>query len=179
MNLDELQQRALETKKPEDIRDFVTELQRVGVKPTSSKVIMLELQDSINQIEAARKRQRAEGKQLFERYVGALFEENPQLKSIVLLGSTPSFNDGEPCTHSMDIVLTKEDANDYGVDEDLEDENVELTPELSKAQAKAIRDALFKFEEVLEEIYDTNWRLTILRKNGKVKIEQDDYDCGH
>lgn len=44
-------------------------------------------------------------KEVFE----ACFDEMPELRQITLLGQTPSFNDGDVCTHSESVALFTDD----------------------------------------------------------------------
>lgn len=118
----------------------------------------------------------------------------PGVEGILLQGSTPSFNDGDICRHSMDIILTEDDAeyngfsddefeDDEEVDDDSDDKpntNKVLPFDNSKASESTIDSIgtmLSAFEHPLEEIYGTDWRLIITKNaNGKVEIEQSDYN---
>lgn len=50
-----------------------------------------------------------DGKKLFEEEVQKVFEDNPELYAIGWTQSTPSFNDGDPCTFGVSEIhyLTK------------------------------------------------------------------------
>ena len=52
-----------------------------------------------------------------------IFAEMPKLKLIRVRGWTPSFNDGDPCTHSQCVAVDVYDPNDLFEEFFLEDEN--------------------------------------------------------
>ncbi len=58
--------------------------------------------------------------------ISTIFQEVPEIMNIFVAGSTPSFNDGEPCTHSQDHTL-----NACHHDYDSQEESPELLKDLS------------------------------------------------
>jgi hypothetical protein len=134
----------------------------------------------------------------FEDLLTAFFQENPGLDKIIIRGWTPGFNDGDPCTHSQDVIITPEDYADHGLDdeeyengdEESDDPEAEIAAissrrpnqKLDKKDAKKISGALYQFKSVLDQKYDTNWQLDIVRDSESEKLfkmSHDDYYCGH
>lgn len=95
---------------------------------------------------------------------------------IVIQGSTPSFNDGDPCTHSQGAFINY--LNKYGETRD-EDEAESVYPvTYSDAIWRAFR-VLDSMESAIEDVFGTNWQLTFKRAGDSVTWEKDDYDCGY
>lgn len=108
----------------------------------------------------------------------------------VFRGQTPSFNDGEPCTHSSDYFVadlkphwrTDEeyfDYEDYGCDEfsnwlEVDEENKTSinTPILKNED---FQNALSVLDELTSDIYHTNYDVKIKYKLGVVYIEHEEY----
>lgn len=111
-------------------------------------------------------------KELAERAVAALpgameaiFSANAGLKWVRLLGYTPGFNDGDPCTHSMRVDVE-------GWDGELPEQEVDEWE---------IEKCLAPLEVPLEQAWGTNWQILVQRQeNGTVKIsDREEYYCGH
>lgn len=94
----------------------------------------------------------------------------------VVQGSTPSFNDGDLCTHSSEVLLDENDFSDYGYDPD-EDTQVN---ELSEDDEKMIIDLLLSYDDYyLQPKYNTNYQVVIRFKDGEANITYEEYDCGY
>ena len=95
---------------------------------------------------------------------------------IVIQGSTPSFNDGDPCTHSQNVYINY--LSKYG-ESCGEDEAESVYPvTYSDAIWRAFR-VLDSMESAIEDVFGTNWQLTFKRAGDSVTWEKDDYDCGY
>lgn len=95
---------------------------------------------------------------------------------IVIQGATPSFNDGDPCTHSQGVYINY--LNEYGESCD-EDEVGSVYPvTYSDAILRAFR-VLDSMGSAIEDVFGTNWQITIKRDGGSVTWDKDDYDCGY
>lgn len=117
----------------------------------------------------------------------------PALEHIFVLGYTPEWNDGEECTHSSEVFISKDAPRVWDtVDEYVErlywrDEE-ECPPayktsnqNLSVEDAQKIKDILraAKFEDGLEVVYETNFNIVIDFTGDTVQVTVEDYDCGH
>jgi hypothetical protein len=142
--------------------------------------------------------------ELFAEIAEGIFERHPKLQSFSFVGYTPGFNDGDECTFTWRGSTEK--VNGVGeCDETDEDDD---TPEEFRVKYEDWRDGTewdnkkqktvqvkepgwvskvckdveqsFEFltEDQVEDMFGTNFELTITKKNGKVKVEKDDYDCG-
>lgn len=119
----------------------------------------------------------------------ALFDFFPALNEIVLRGYTPGFNDGEPCTHSMeepylngrnncgDTMRSRYESDDEDEEGDENDRQVDA---LSKPDRKVIAKILGGMTDAIGFLYDTNFEVTATRKaDGSVTVEKGYYDCGY
>ena len=111
-----------------------------------------------------------------------------KLDIITLVGSTPGFNDGEPCEHSSDWGVGYSFLTDYGLEDLMEDwfdeeDQEELVEELLEKQVEVPEEVKSFIGQVLdpffEEKLDTNYRAHIIFENGTYRIEEEDYDCGY
>jgi hypothetical protein len=197
------------------VDQLLTARRRSGIRPTDVTGVMLEFNDLREKAEQAKEQLIKDGKEIFKLYVSAVFAENPDLKAVVVQGWTPGFNDGDACTHSMDVMVSQDEFADNGYDEgedeedegeeeeeaedadeaskleddpdvsdDYEDDNISRlgysNSKLSKKKAEEITKQFQSFDDILEDIHGTNWRLAIVRqKNGKPKIHKSHYDCGN
>lgn len=102
------------------------------------------------------------------------------IKSVDILGSTPSFNDGDPCTHSQSVYVNKRES--YG----------SLGPSVILGERAANRDAGEHEEgikDVVDSIFkalkgtegplylalDTGWHINISNDGGEIKYKIEDY----
>ena len=150
-------------------------------------------QDGIDAVKAAKK-ELADAKKAFKvkarkiwpAFVNSLFAEHPNLNCVVILGSTPSWNDGDECVHSEEIFVNDLDecAEILGEDADTCGDGKApawtlLNEKLPSKEATSISKALKALEGLREIIYGTNWQLRLERQDGKVKITKKDYNCGY
>ncbi len=137
------------------------------------------------------------GKQFLESVFQEIFDGNEGLKFILIRGVTPSFNDGEPCTHSQLTFVgfsrvwtwkgeeqISYDFDDYELFEDFEVEFDQQDNVIShiNSECKTLGDVQSKvdqYEELISRVYETNFELKITLVNGKVSIDHDWYDPGY
>ena len=107
-----------------------------------------------------------------------IFNKYPALVSFGWKQYTPSFNDGDPCTLSVnyyDLILNGVDPND----DDDDDEENEL-PELSEADSEAADKEIYELlnlipETTYEELFGSDVIVTVTRDG----ITTESYDCGY
>ncbi len=127
-----------------------------------------------------------------------IFDKNPGLKLVYILGWTPGFNDGEPCTHSQEAYVgssyqpswrdqpyydfdDRELFDEFEVEWDEED-NDKVVSHIN-SECKTLNDVLAQvnvYDELVERVYNTDFELKIhLNDAGKVVVDHDWYDCGY
>lgn len=113
-----------------------------------------------------------------------LFDKYPDLNILGYVGTTPSFNDGEPCTHSSQFFTGLD--NDFvyetgGFEEDFEydeDERTHLNSEC--VDLHSVKEEGSVFEKIIEEFYETNYKIVVKREeNGEITVHHDYYDPGY
>lgn len=129
------------------------------------------------------------GKKVIEELFQGVFDENKGLQFVMIRGSTPSFNDGEPCYHSQETFLgckTKYgdyDFSDYSLEEDFEFEDTDegvVHLNSSCETLDKVYSSITVYDEIIERIYDTNFELRVsLDETGKVVVDHEYYDCGY
>lgn len=107
-----------------------------------------------------------------------LFAKYPDLNAVMIRGWTPGFNDGEPCTHFQEIILSREcDSMDELFEFDEESES-DVNEKLSKEDSAAIMSLLDSLEDIFYDAYETDWELTMKRlSDGTIEVELNDYEC--
>jgi len=193
-------------------------------KAKSADDLIAEFEKAADALEQARATMQEIGAEAFDAYTMALFEQYPALDGFMIVGWTPGFNDGDPCTHSMEVMVTGDDFCDWGHEDEaydilenagkLEDEDEQeeadeddidaefdedaepdgdddhyerrerqirqFNGKLPKKVTDSIRSRLRSFDDVLESIHDTNWKLTFTRgEDGKGHCEKEEYECGY
>ena len=136
------------------------------------------------------------GKQFLESVFQELFDQNEGLKLIYILGWTPGFNDGEPCTHSQESFVgdshhvgylnreyydfeERELFDEFGVELD-EDDNILSHINSECKTLDRVDKQVSTYEELVERVYNTNFEIKVyLNAEGKVVVDQDWYDCGY
>lgn len=121
------------------------------------------------------------GQQVFQEVVESIFDQCDGLNVFMIRGWTPSWNDGEECTHSSDII-TGEISNrwpdyDEGDKEVFEDENGEQLNTINFHGA--LKNLIEKTLPIAERVYNTNFEIICRRANGQIEVEFRDYDCGY
>lgn len=121
---------------------------------------------------------------------------------IRMLGYTPYFNDGDPCTHSFYFCFGErtlnsqqvmrldeidehvdafyehlsDDGFEFGIDE-IEVENFDLFPLISEDDAKTINKLCNNINVLLETAEETNFLFKIYKtRDGEIKVDIDEYD---
>jgi len=114
-----------------------------------------------------------------------------ELDVITIIGYTPGFNDGEPCTHGSywgfgwgflagygieDYVEDYIEVDDEDLLEEKMDELLNKKVTVSQEVEDFVREVL---DPYFEEKLETDYRVHILFENGTYKIEEHEYDCGY
>jgi len=105
---------------------------------------------------------------------------------ITIIGYTPGFNDGEPCTHSSDWGFGYGYLEDFGLESYMEDwfeDDEEKIEELMNKDIKIPKELREFVRDVLDPYFEekmvTDYRVHIIFENGTYRIEEDEYDCGY
>lgn len=117
--------------------------------------------------------------------------------AIVVRGYTPSFNDGDECTHSYGYSICNgtyesDSGYQYFHNDDLyadeHDDYVELL-EIDEENMTSINSQhadnptfssdMRSLSELIDEIYGTNYEVKIKVKGDEVTFDYDFYDCGY
>lgn len=133
----------------------------------------------------------------------SVFDAHPKVESFSIVGYTPSFNDGDPCTFRFNAEART--INGYGnpdyeqdhepllgdkpEDDDWDEGRVyrngsmvqERDAGWAAAAIKSIRESFRLFtEDQIERLFGSNFRLVCSRKRGGgVMVEKQEYDCGY
>jgi len=109
--------------------------------------------------------------------VGAVLVQTDGLNVITVRGSTPGFNDGDPCTHSQDVYLNYLSHHGDSCDDEKAESQYPYKPSETFKRARAVLNLM---ENELRGAFDTNWEITVTRgDNGTVTWTEDEYDCGY
>lgn len=143
---------------------------------------------------------REAGKARFNEFVETIFADFSTVNRIVIRGSTPAFNDGDPCTHSHFVALTTYDFVDEiydGLPEleggescgDYEGNDFKFKPgvdprifnvDISEEDEKTLRTAFEAFDDTIESLFNTNFTLTWKRgEDGAITFENEEYYCDY
>ena len=136
---------------------------------------------------------------VFQRKKFLRFSKPQKAKLIYIIGWTPGFNDGEPCTHSQESFVGSShtwsyrgeeclsyDFDDYELFDEFDvefNESGDVILSHINSDCKTL-DLVSKqvnaYEELVERVYNTNFELKVtLNSEGKVVVDQDWYDCGY
>lgn len=135
------------------------------------------------------------GKEFIQQLFQDVFDKHEGLNMVGIVGWTMSFNDGEACYHQQ-YTYTGEMCESWrkdgafhpdfedesgGFAEDFEydeDDNTHLNSSCATlGEAKA---ELVKYDEIIERVFDTNFKIVVTRKeDGSVEVYQDYYECGY
>lgn len=157
---------------------------------TDLKVVLKQFQESERALNAAI---RENGDEFINALFQSIFDKYPSVKKLATLGSTPSFNDGDICSHSSeyfsgvartyswgsDPTKLHYDYEDYsdaetfflGVhpdDRDDEDEDADQ-PDLGaitgliNEEAVGAKEMMEEYDTIFERIYGTNYIVTAVR----------------
>ena len=109
-----------------------------------------------------------------------------EIDIITIIGYTPGFNDGEPCTHSLDYGFGYGFLSDYGLEYLMEDwfgDDEDKIEELMNKEVKVTQELKDFVSNVLDPYFAeklvTDYHVTIFFENGTYRIDEDEYDCGY
>src|SRR5581483_10301060 len=80
--------------------------------------LLTEFQTQIQVAAEARKKMFEIGVETFNAYLQHIFDTYEKLDVDVIKGWTPGFNDGDPCRHHTDILISADDHFEYGRERD-------------------------------------------------------------
>ena len=110
-----------------------------------------------------------------------VFDSNYKIDEIAVVGYTPSYSDGDPCTFSMNTEDCEVNGSDGYGDDDEEDENY--------IDYKEIRSIQKKVSECLSDFNEDDWasafneygfKVIFSRMDGgSISLTEEDYDCGY
>lgn len=146
------------------------------------------------------------GEDKLQEVAKSVFEEVEGLNKFVILGYTPNFNDGEPCTHEglygfgnyIWLESYSKNGEYFVIGDDVgEFEEVKEFFELEEdytigSHAKDVnyvnkgvtdQQAVYKLLKhlsfVCEMLYETNYIIYFSKEDGLVKVNKEDYWCGY
>lgn len=132
------------------------------------------------------------GKKCIEEVFTKIFKEHEGLNYVMIIGETPSFNDGEPCTHSQETYVGDIGWGEYFDYENFDDcyyeefEHSEVEDGIKtniNSKCTTLKEAKAKiscFDEIIERVYDTNFIIKVTRStDGSAEVDVDEYDCGY
>lgn len=161
-----------------------------------------------NEVQELQRKAKEARKAALEPFLEALAASG-EVSIITVRGSTPAFNDGEPCEHSADFWVNVQQhiENDVDMTSDLEDIEVEdyQTWDREQRQYRDIPGAIERntaacaehghiydkpSDEIMqaisavifdsiEEDFGTDYYVTFILKDGKFVRDEGDYDCGY
>lgn len=162
------------------------------------------LNDYITASLALKNELKERGQAAFADLAKSIFDEHSGLKGFGIIGYTPSFADGDPCTHRSNLYVGEVtgphtaswDNNRiyYCIDAENEEMIEFLFPEYDEddtsvkpvsinadvADLDAVAQKVAVLEDVAEKIWNTNFIIKVyLDVYGDVVVEQDEYDCGY
>lgn len=127
---------------------------------------------------------KAEGAKALKEYFKVKFAENPDILAARITGYVPGFNDGDPCTFSLEDVMFKVAGHDGSYSEEDEDEDDDsivrwcdvwdLRDNPVRVSVEDINNTIGGYWEILNKAFGDNFRITVTPE----KIVVDDYDCG-
>lgn len=129
------------------------------------------------------------GKVFLEQVFQEIFDRHEGLNVVCIVGYTPSFNDGDPCTHNQytfvgntstwgSIDFVDEIGN---FEDDFEYDEEEGTHLNSNCKTLSdVESQVAAYDEIFERVYDTNYRIVVTKdETGKVSVNCDEYYCGY
>lgn len=166
------------------------------------KEVLINLKKIGNEVVELQRQAKEARKAALEPFLDALAASG-QVSIITVRGSTPGFNDGEPCEHSADVWVNiknhaYDEVDESGNLEDVFEELVGSIYRLTEAEEaenvaicakhghvfglpddeimQAIHAVIF---DSIEEDFGTDYYVTFTLKDGKFVREEGDYDCGY
>ena len=149
---------------------------------------MSDIKQLLKQYEEVNKELNIQIKENGEVFINTLFQEifdqHEGLNVVAIVGYTPGFNDGDPCTNSS-YIYTGHD-NDFvdelgSFEESFEyDEETEEHLNSKCTTLDQVWSQVSAYEEIIERIYDTNFQIVVSRsEDGNVVVCVDEYYCGY
>lgn len=128
------------------------------------------------------------GKAFMESLFQEIFDRHEGLKVAAIVGYTPGFNDGDPCSHSHQVFTGykarswydfQEEAGNFEEDFEYDEESKTCINDACKSLEQARIDIEI-YDEIIERVYDTDFRIVITKgEDGKVSVSVDEYECGY
>lgn len=141
---------------------------------------------------------RENGDQFIQSLFADIFDRHPGVNRLCIMGWTPYFNDGDPCTHNSEYFSgvtgsysgrTYFDFDDYSAacefmteglneDEDNDDNELGLTPNTTDNKVlKSAKAALTAYDEIFTRQFETNFLIKANRnEDGTVTVENEYYN---
>lgn len=115
------------------------------------------------------------GLEIIADFILQLHKDEEKFNAVYITGSTPSWNDGEPCEHSTYVYLDDEifESIDFEFPEDFEANN------MPRVMQRELENKINFVDEILHELYGTNYYFWAVIVDGKVTIDHGEYDCGY
>jgi len=114
-------------------------------------------------------------------------EYGKELGLITLIGYTPWFNDGEPCTHTSDVLYGYSGLEDYGLEDRMGDwfeDEEEKIEELMEREVNLSSEVRKFGSGILLPYYEQKLHTDFLvhiffDEDGTYRVEEDEYNCGY
>ncbi len=141
----------------------------------------MELKDIQKQFKELQEKMKKDGETAFKKAAKEMLDKFPRVEAFKWSQYTPSWNDGSPCTFSINeesfaIKLVLPEGKTEWTDEDGCDEDGRWDFDLEDEEEKALNElaSLGGPEEFIEILFGTNVTVTVTRD----EISVDHYDCG-
>lgn len=130
---------------------------------------------------------KSDGKAMVKGFFETLFADHKDLEMVLVYGYTPSFNDGDACTHTQFSMLDGDEINDtvdlydlLNIEEDEGDELEEINSKLSREESQKIEHKIDGIDDLLERVYYTDFYVFVRRlEDGTIDLTIGDYECGY
>ena len=173
---------------------------------SSGKEILAKLEAAEKAYAEIKEQLKSESEVILAEVFKEVFNTHPGLKKFVFRGSTPSFNDGEPCVHSSESCAAAWQIKKYFMNGEtyvsyvsygdlLEyDEIVEFFDFAERDDGEegatscnddckdliAVEQQLLNLERLVDLVYETNYQVFVeLNDDGSVSVGFEEYDCGY
>ena len=136
---------------------------------------------------------KSDGKEMVHGFIESLFTKFTALDAFLIVGYTPSFNDGDACTHSQYVVFDGSEISDhidlldyFTVPDDCEDEDEFFEEKFEELNAKLgdadqlISKLVSEVEDLFERVHHTDFLIFAIREeDGTINISVEDHNCGY
>jgi hypothetical protein len=158
----------------------------------------MDIKETLERIEEIKGQYAKEGQAAVKDCLKAFMEAHPEVEAIRIRGYVPGFNDGDPCTFSINdpevrLVPTASVAETEGEDEfDEDNEDGEWKgdwdlewdakhssrpiPKKLIADLKSIEELLNACYGPIEEMFGSNFQ-AVVKQDGEIEVSE--YDCGY